>query len=71
MDEDYRKQYIATSLIAYIRETHPGTALLLHADDGDSPKEMYLKMGFRIVDRLYEYLCTDIGLTGGPGKALL
>ena len=60
VDEDYRKQYIATSLIAYIKGKHPGTTVFLHADDDDSPKEMYLKMGFKITDRLYEYLCTDI-----------
>ena len=62
VDEAYRKKYVATSLIAHIRGRYPGTTLFLHADDEDTPKEMYRKMGFETVDRLYEYLCTDIGV---------
>ncbi|MGX8773886.1 MAG: GNAT family N-acetyltransferase [Bacillota bacterium] len=60
VDEDYRKQYIATSLIANIKEECSGTKLFLHAEDDDTPKEMYLKMGFDTVDRLYEYISMDI-----------
>ena len=60
VDEAYRKKHIATSLIAYIKRSHPDTVLFLHADDDDTPKEMYKKMGFETVDRRYEYLCTDI-----------
>ena len=55
VDKAYRKRYIATSLIKHIREHCPDTILFLHADDDDSPKEMYLKLGFEISDRLYEY----------------
>ena len=33
--------------------------LYLHADSEDTPKELYAKMGFQAVDKLYEYLCTD------------
>ena len=60
VDTDYRKQYVATSLLAHIRDTHPKDILLLHADEDDTPKDMYLKMGFEIVDRLYEYTRTGI-----------
>lgn len=42
-----------------VEDEYPDTRLFLHADDDDTPKEMYLKMGFEIVDRLYEYSCTD------------
>ena len=60
VDEDFRKQYIATSLIAHIKELHPNDTLLLHADMEDTPKDMYIKMGFEIVDKLYEYSCQDL-----------
>ena len=39
---------------------HPDDTLFLHADEDDTPKDMYLKMGFEIVDRLYEYTRTGI-----------
>ncbi|MCR4615267.1 MAG: GNAT family N-acetyltransferase [Clostridiales bacterium] len=62
VDEAYRKKYVATSLIAYVKDSYPDTILFLHADDDDTPKEMYTKMGFETVDKLYEYLCTDISI---------
>ena len=46
--------------VAHIRDMHPEDTLLLHADEDDTPKDMYLKMGFDIVDRLYEYTRTGI-----------
>ena len=60
VDEAVRCQHIATSLIAHIAETYPHRTLFLHADEEDTPKDMYLKMGFEITDRLYEYSCTDL-----------
>ena len=60
VDEGYRKRYVATSLIAHIRDSYPGTVLFLHADEDDTPREMYEKMGFETIDRLYEYLCSDL-----------
>ena len=60
VDTDHRKQYVATSLLAHIRDTHPEDILFLHADENDTPKDMYLRMGFEIVDRLYEYTRTGI-----------
>ncbi len=55
VDEDYRKQYVAMSLMAHIRELYPDTTLFLHAGMDDTPKDMYQKMGFEITDYLYEY----------------
>ena len=55
VDAAYRKRCVATSLIKHIKESCPDTILFLHADDDDTPKDMYLKMGFEISDRLYEY----------------
>ena len=60
VDDNYRKQYVATSLIAHIKEKYPDTTLMLHADIDDTPKDMYLKMDFEIVDKVYEYTCQDI-----------
>ena len=30
-------------------------------NEDDTPKEMYEKMGFETVDKLYEYTCLDLG----------
>jgi len=38
----------------------PGHTVFLHVDANDTPKEMYLKMGFQIVDRSYEYMSDKI-----------
>ena len=60
VDDAYRKRYVATSLISHVKNTYPNTILFLHAEEDDTPKEMYEKMGFETVDKLYEYLCTDL-----------
>ena len=60
VDEECRNKYIATSLIQHVREIQPDNTLILHADENDTPKDMYLKMGFDIVDRLCEYLLTKL-----------
>ena len=60
VDESYRRRYIATSLLAHLAERYADDTLFLHADADDTPKDMYLKMGFETADRLYEYLSTDL-----------
>ena len=60
VDADYRGRYIATTLLKHAVREAAGNVVFLHADKDDTPKEMYEKMGFREVDRLYEYLSTDI-----------
>jgi len=61
VDEEFWHQNIATTLMKHIAEKaqEHGNILYLHADSEDTPKDMYAKMGFQVVDRLYEYLCTD------------
>ena len=61
VEEAFRHQYIATTLMRYIAEKAQECreVLYLHADPEDTPKDMYAKMGFQVVDKLYEYLCTD------------
>lgn len=61
VDEDFRHQHIAMTLMKHIAEKaqERGEILYLHADSEDTPKELYAKMGFQAVDKLYEYLCTD------------
>ena len=54
----FRKQYVATTLLAHIADTF-GERLYLHADAGDTPKEMYLRMGFRPIDTTFEYNYQD------------
>lgn len=59
VNEEKRHQYVASSLIAYVMQASE-SILYLHADQGDTPIQMYRKMGFEDVDITYEYLCTNI-----------
>lgn len=61
VNEDYRHRYVATTLLRQIAEEAraEGKVLYLHADPDDTPKDMYARMGFEVVDKVYEYLCTD------------
>lgn len=57
VNEEVRKQYVATTLMAYIAEHFAGT-MFLHADPEDTPKDMYGKMGFQVMDSIFEYTAT-------------
>lgn len=54
----FRNQYVATTLLAHIAKQFD-EKLYLHADAMDTPKDMYEKMGFYIVDSCYEYNYRD------------
>lgn len=54
VEEDYRHQYVATTLMKHIADTLDGT-LYLHADASKTPKDMYARMGFSVVETVYEY----------------
>lgn len=58
--QEERNQYAATSLLAEVIRQVPGHTVFLHANEDETPKEMYMKMGFQIVDRTYEYLSEKI-----------
>ena len=64
VDEDLRNRYIATSLLAWVMDLIRPELLFLHADAEDTPQDMYRKMGFSTVDRLYEYSCADLSKLG-------
>lgn len=57
-DRDYRHQGIASALMAYVHRFF-SCPLFLHADEDDTPKDMYRSMGFSTVKTTYEYLITD------------
>ena len=54
VNTEFRNQYVATTLLAYIAEKFD-EKVYLHADALDTPKDMYIKMGFYPIDRCYEY----------------
>ena len=56
VDEDYRNRHIATTLLKHAVDEAAGNVVFLHADADDTPRTMYEKLGFRVVDRRYEYL---------------
>lgn len=53
VDDKYRNQYIATTLLKYIIDKNK--YVYLHADQDDTPKDMYKKLGFKTIDKSYEY----------------
>lgn len=52
--EEYRHQRIATTIMKHIVD-HFGGIVYLHATANATPKDMYAKMGFEIVETVYEY----------------
>lgn len=60
VDAAFRNLYAATTLLQSVVFAHPGDLIFLHADADDTPQEMYRKLGFRVTDKLFEYLDTEI-----------
>ena len=54
VDEEFRHQRIATTIMKYIA-VHTDGIFYLHAAAGATPKEMYAKMGFETVETIYDY----------------
>lgn len=52
--EEYRHQRVATTIMKYIVD-HTDGIIYLHATANATPKDMYAKMGFEIVETVYEY----------------
>lgn len=52
--EDHRHQRIATTIMKYIAD-HTDGIIYLHATAAATPKDMYAKMGFEVVETVYEY----------------
>ena len=52
--EEYRHQRIATTIMKHIVD-HTDGIVYLHATANATPKDMYAKMGFEIVETVYEY----------------
>jgi len=55
VDEDYRNQYVCTSLIKHIVDKFNDKKIILHADNDDTPKQLYKKLGFEVIDQEYYY----------------
>jgi len=54
VDEQYRNQRIASTLIKYICNLYK-VPMYLHADNDDTPKYLYEKLGFVVLDQKHEY----------------
>ncbi len=55
VNKEFRKQYVATTLLSHIVKTL-GDKIFLHADANDTPKHIYERMGFHTIESMYEYL---------------
>lgn len=53
VDNRHRHKYIATTLLKYIIDNNE--FIYIHADENDSPKNIYKKLGFKTIDKTYEY----------------
>lgn len=53
VDNRYRHKNIASTIIDYVLKNNDN--VYLHADNDDSTKEMYKKLGFKQIDKTYEY----------------
>ena len=62
VDEDFRHRHVATTLMKRaVEDARKSVAVpYLHADAEDTPKDMYARLGFLVVDKTYEYVCTDL-----------
>ena len=49
-----RQRHVATTMMKYVRD-HVDGLFFLHTEAEDSVKSMYGKLGFEIVDEVYEY----------------
>lgn len=54
VETEYRNQHIATTLLKHIAQQYGGV-LYLHASANATPKNMYARMGFEIVETIYDY----------------
>ena len=52
--EEFRHQYIASNLLRYIASFY-NCPIYLHADEEETPKMMYEKLGFKTIDKSYDY----------------
>ena len=64
VEEAYRHQYVASNLLKFIAFYYQ-CPIYLHADDEETPKEIYAKLGFVTVSKGYEYLKLDNPLARG------
>ncbi len=56
VNEENRHWYVATTLLKHIAMRNQEKLVFLHADEDDTPKEMYRKMGFVTADVNHEYM---------------
>ena len=56
VDEDYRHKNVASNLVKHIQEYYQNCPIYLHADDEDTPKYVYLGLGFETLYQRHEYL---------------
>ena len=56
--KEYRHQGIASSLLKYIASLY-NCPIYLHAEEEDYPQHIYENLGFKIIDKSYDYLIVD------------
>lgn len=56
--KEFRNQYVASNLIKHVANFYK-CPIYLHADEEDTPKIMYEKLGFVTINKSYDYLKLD------------
>lgn len=54
VEEGFRHRYIATTMMKHVAQNFEGT-IYLHAMADRTPREMYTKMGFEVLETIYDY----------------
>ncbi len=70
VDTEFRNKKIGTGILKEIGSRNPNSLMFLHADLDDTPKEMYKALGFRAVDRSYDYLLSGDSIISYDKKYL-
>lgn len=59
MKDSYRKQGIGTTLQSLVMENYPNKDIILVTNAYDTPKEMYEKQGYQLIEFTYQALKID------------
>lgn len=59
VDKQFRNNNIASNLIKHVQQYYQNCPIYLHADEAESTKELYERLGFKVLYKKYDYLRLD------------
>ena len=58
VEKEYRNKCVASNLLKHLKDKY-NVPLCLHADFDETSKDLYTKLGFKIINETFEYLLLD------------